>query len=93
MSEERFPINLPDDELRRYLRSIDRRIGGAMGFYAEAVLSADLSSNGTVSIGGRTFNGKFIRSGYKLASGTVIGGIWNGSDYSVIAWNVCEEVA
>jgi len=89
----RFPQNIPDDELRRYLRTMHMELGLGGGLYAEATLSADLASGATVTIGGKTFNGKFIRSTYELVSGTTIGGIWNGTDYSIIAWDACETVA
>lgn len=95
----RFPINLPDDELRIYLKQFDNSFESLLTllnsgvFYAEATLAADLSSGNTVVISGKTYSGKAIRSGYKLPSGANIGGIWNGTNYTIIWCNQCEVVA
>ena len=90
----RFPINLADDELRKFLLDVDRSINPASlitSIYKEATLSSDLQSGGTQVIGGVTYNGKAIRSGRKLSSGTNIGAIYNGTDYTVIWANACDE--
>lgn len=59
--------------------------------YVEATLGSSLASGGTQVVGGRTLNGKFIRSGRSLPSGTLVGAIWNGTDYSIIVANKCDE--
>lgn len=62
--------------------------------YAEATLSAALRWDATpVVISGKTFNPKFVRENFQLPTGSLIGGIWNGTNYSIIAWNKCEEAA
>lgn len=86
----RFPINLPDDELRIYLQSLDADLTDAQGMYVERTLAADLNANATVVNNGVTLNAKFIRTGYKFVSGTIVGAIWNGTDYSIIVGNACE---
>lgn len=90
MNREPFPSNLSDDELRRYLRSLEARVVAAEAMYVERTLAADLNSGNTVVNSGVTLNAKFIRSGYKFASGTAVGAIWNGTDYSIIVGNACE---
>jgi hypothetical protein len=59
-------------------------------FLHEDTLAADLNSGATVSLSGKTLNGKYIRSGYKLPSGTLVGCLPNGTDYSIIVANACE---
>lgn len=89
----RFPINLPDDELRRYLRELDAAVtSAATATYRTATLSADLNAGASVVISGITYVATFVRSGYKLASGTVIGANYDGTTWHVGDWNTCEVV-
>lgn len=64
-------------------------------FLVEATLEADLNSGDTVVLltgphAGKTLNGKFIRTDYKLTEGTLVGALPNGTDYSIVPWNICE---
>lgn len=91
----RFPQNIPDDELRVYLKSLDKDLtdtenASSTPLYGEATLASDLNAGSTVSLGGKTYSAKFVRTGFKLESGTLIGGIWNGTNYSIIAASKCE---
>lgn len=86
----RFPVNLPDDELRIYLKSLDAAV--AAGGYRTATLSADLNSGASVTIAGITYVATFVRSGYKLSSGTVIGANYDGTTWHIGDWNTCEVV-
>lgn len=78
-----------------YYTNITNITGGpppaAMTLLVEATLAGDLNSGGTVVIAGKTFNGKFIPSGFKLTGGTLVGALPNGTDYSIVVANRCPE--
>lgn len=70
---------------------------GITHFYVTGTLDGNLTSGSgatqTISSGAYTVNGKFVRSGKKLSSGTTVGALWNGTNYDVIAANACEVAA
>jgi hypothetical protein len=54
-------------------------------------LAADLNADATVTAGGKTYSGLFIRDTFKLASGTTVGAINGGAGiWYIIAADDCE---
>lgn len=54
-------------------------------------LASDLDAGDTVVIDGDTYSGIMIRPSYKLAAGTTITGVPDGTQYIVLGWNDCEQ--
>lgn len=91
----RLPTNTANPELERFHRDLLKIIGGLLDnaggtvLYA-ATLASDLNSGATVTLGGKTYDGAAIRSGYKLASGTTIYGAYDGTNYKIVTADACE---
>lgn len=64
-------------------------VGGALRVFT---LGADLNSGATVVNGGTTYSAAFVRSSFKLTSGTTVGALRaTDGTYYIIAWNTCEQ--